>query len=39
MVKISFEPFEELTSEDWERILDFISQFGGEIDVSESEND
>ena len=39
MAKITFEPFEELTSEDWNEIIEFIGQFGGEIDVSESEND
>lgn len=37
MVKITFEPYEELTSEDWDRIIEFISEFGGEIDVSEGE--
>ena len=37
MVKITFEPFEELTSEDWNEIIEFISEFGGEIDVSEGE--
>lgn len=35
MVKITFEPFEELTGEDWDRIIEFIGQFGGEIDVRE----
>lgn len=37
MVRITFEPFEELTSEDWDRIIEFIGVFGGEIDTEESE--
>lgn len=37
MVKITFEPYEELTSEDWDRIIEFIGEFGGEIDVSEEQ--
>lgn len=30
-VIIEFEPYEELTSEDWNRIYEFIGQYGGEI--------
>lgn len=37
MVKISFEPYEEMTSEDWDRIFEFISQFGENIDIREDE--
>ena len=33
MVTIEFEPFEELTSEDWDKIIEFIGQYGGEINT------
>ena len=36
MVKIEFEPFEELTSEDWDKIIEFIGQYGGDINTSEN---
>ena len=37
MVKIEFEPYdgEDLTSEEYDRIVDFISQFGGNINIDE----
>lgn len=38
MVKIEFEPFEEMTSEDWDKIIEFIGMYGGEIKVIESED-
>ena len=34
-VTIEFEPYEELTSEDWEEIIEFISQYGGDIRTDE----
>lgn len=37
MVKIEFEPFEDVTSEDWDKIIEFIGMYGGEIKVTESE--
>lgn len=37
MLKIEFEPFEEMTSEDWDMIIEFIGMYGGEIKVIESE--
>lgn len=33
MIKIEFEPFEEMTREDWEEIIEFIGMYGGEIKV------
>lgn len=35
MVTIEFEPFEELTSEDWNKIIEFIGQYGGDINTRE----
>lgn len=35
MVKIEFEPYEELTSEEYDRIMDFISQFGDCVTIDE----
>ena len=32
---IEFEPFEKLTSEDWDKIIEFIGQYGGEIKTDE----
>lgn len=37
MLKITFEPYEELTVEDLDRIMEFISQFGKEVVASEEE--
>lgn len=34
MVIIEF-PFEELTSEDWDKIIEFIGQYGMEINTRE----
>ena len=34
-VTIEFEAYEELTSEDWDTIFEFIGQYGGNIITSE----
>ena len=34
---IEFEPYEELTSEDWDNIIEFIDQYGQEIRTNEVE--
>ncbi len=37
MIKIEFVPYEELTNEDWDKIIDFINMYGDEVKVIESE--
>lgn len=34
-VTIEFEPYEELSSEDWDDIFTFLSQYGGDIETDE----
>lgn len=36
-VIIKFEPFEELTREEWNEIIEFIGQYGMEIDIDTRE--
>ena len=39
MIRIEFVPYEELTSEDWDRIIEGINMYGDEVKVIESEED
>lgn len=38
-VIIKFEPFEKLTSEEYDEIIEFIGQYGMEINIAESKGD
>lgn len=38
MITITFEEYEKLTEEEYCEILDFLNQFGDNINISESEN-
>lgn len=38
MITITFQEYEKLTEEEYCEILDFINQFGGEVNISESED-
>lgn len=38
MITITFEEYEKLTEEEYCEILDFLNQFGDNVNISESEN-
>lgn len=38
MITITFEEYEKLTEEEYCEILDFLNQFGGNVNISENEN-
>lgn len=38
MITITFEEYEKLTEEEYCEILDFLNQFGNNVNISESEN-